>query len=113
MMYAAEAKISYRRKKVKYYRYVKFDEAPNTLEALARIVKPDETFSIDSEKTCAVHIHGYRLETREEVLSRVAKGKEYNRQRQIFLNRDTEEGRKLWKDLAAELVAARKARYKY
>lgn len=91
MMYASKITIDYKPQKVRYQREVELPDGLLTLEDIGKHLKEGEKFGFFQREEGGLgipveylSIHGYRLETDEEVKTRVAKAEKYNENYEKF-----------------------------
>ena len=84
-MYASKIEVKYEPQKVRYQREVELPDRLLTLEDIGKHLKDGEKFGFFQREEGGlglpvdyISIHGYRLETDEEVKARVAKAEKYN-----------------------------------
>ena len=85
-MYAYKINIDYKPQKVRTYREVELPDRLLTLEDIGKHLKEDEKFNFFQSREDGrlglpvdyIGIHGYRLETKDEVKTRVEKAEKYN-----------------------------------
>ena len=84
--YAHETKVNYNRLRVTERIYAPFFELPLTVEKLRRFVGDNE-FWIGSDETGEVFLYWNetRDETDEEMQARIARGENYNKQREEWI----------------------------
>lgn len=84
MMYASKITIDYNPKKVRYHRKVELPDGLLTIEDISKHIKEGEQFGfreVESSPygtTLYMDIFGYRLETQEELDTRIVKQEKYN-----------------------------------
>jgi len=90
-MYASKITIDYKPKKIRYQREVELPDRLLTLEDIGKHLKKGEKFGFFKREegwlglpVYYLSIHGYRLETDEEVKERVAKAEKYNENYEKF-----------------------------
>ena len=90
-MYASKITIDYKPQKVRTYREVELPDGLLTIEDIGKHLKEDEKFGFFQREEGGlglpvdyISIHGYRLETDEEVKVRVAKAEKYNKNYEKF-----------------------------
>ena len=91
MMYASRIEVKYEPQKVRYQREVELPDRLLTLEDIGKHLKDGEKFCFFQREEGGlglpfdyISIHGYRLETEEEVKLRVAKEENYNQNYEKF-----------------------------
>jgi len=91
MMYASKIEVKYEPQKVRYQREVELPDGLLTLEDIGKHLKEGEKFGFFQREEGGlgmpvdyISIHGYRLETDEEVKARVAKAEKYNENYEKF-----------------------------
>ena len=91
MMYACRIEVKYEPQKVRYQREVELPDRLLTLEDIGKHLKEGEKFGFFQREEGGlglpvdyISIHGYRLETDEEVKARVAKAEKYNENYEKF-----------------------------
>jgi hypothetical protein len=91
MMYASRIEVKYEPQKVRYQREVELPDGLLTLEDIGKHLKDGEKFGFFQREEGGlglpvdyISIHGYRLETEEEVKVRVAKAEKYNENYEKF-----------------------------
>lgn len=91
MMYASKIEIKYEPQKVRYQREVELPDGLLTLEDIGKHLKEGEKFGFFQREEGGlgipvdyISIHGYRLETDEEVKARVVKAEKYNENYEKF-----------------------------
>ena len=91
MMYASKIEVKYEPQKVRYQREVELPEGLLTLEDIEKHLKEGEKFGFFQREEGGlglpvdyISIHGYRLETDEEVKARIAKVEKYNENYEKF-----------------------------
>jgi hypothetical protein len=90
-MYASKIEVKYEPQKVRYQREVELPDGLLTLEDIGKHLKEGEKFGFFQREEGGlglpvdyISIHGYRLETDEEVKERVAKAEKYNEKYEKF-----------------------------
>jgi hypothetical protein len=90
-MYASKIEVKYEPQKVRYQREVELPDRLLTLEDIGKHLKEGEKFVFFQREEGGlglpvdyISIHGYRLETDEEVKARVAKAEKYNENYEKF-----------------------------
>lgn len=90
-MYASKIIIDYKPQKVRYQREVELPDGLLTLEDIGKHLKEGEKFGFFQREEGGLglpvdylSIHGYRLETDEEVKARVTKAEKYNENYEKF-----------------------------
>lgn len=90
-MYASKIEVKYEPQKVRYQREVELPDGLLTLEDIGKHLKEGEKFGFFQREEGGlgmpvdyISIHGYRLETDEEVKARVAKAEKYNENYEKF-----------------------------
>lgn len=91
MMYASKIEVKYEPQKVRYQREVELPDGLLTLEDIGKHLKEGEKFCFFQREDGGlglpvdyISIHGYILETDEEVKARVAKAEKYNENYEKF-----------------------------
>ena len=91
MMYASKIEVKYEPQKVRYQREVELPDGLLTLKDIGKHLKEGEKFGFFQREEGGlglpvdyISIHGYRLETDEEVKARVAKAEKYNENYEKF-----------------------------
>ncbi len=90
MMYASRVEVKYGPQKVKYHREVELPDGLLTLDDISKHLKEGEKFGFSQKEEGRfglvdyLTIHGYRIETKEEVDVRVAKAEKYNKNYEKF-----------------------------
>lgn len=91
MMYASKITIDHNPQKIRYQREVYLPDRLLTLEDIGKHLKDGEMFGFFQREVGGlglpvdyISIHGYRLETDEEVKARVAKAEKYNENYEKF-----------------------------
>ncbi len=83
MMYASKITINSAPQKIAYHRAVELPEGLLTLNDISKHLKDEEKFGFREVSSqfgtvLFMEIHGFRLETQEELVVRIAKQEKYN-----------------------------------